>query len=845
MNEVKEHACLKSVSGTPIPLRAVDVSGDVVGGSARIRVRQTYENRETTLLEAIYTFPLPSEATLVGFVMESGGRRIEGVVKEREAAFKSYDDAMLEGHGAALLDQERANVFTAQVGNLLPGETTVVEVEYVQRLHAIEGALRVMIPTLVAPRYIPGNAAGNRTAHGQAEPTDRVPDADRISPKIGPADYTIGLDLALHVGDGAQISSPSHAIAVQKSGGIARVSFRDGRAVLDRDLVLNVEAAEGSALGGLVTHRDGDVGTFALTRVVDLFGEQTKKSGLDVVFLIDRSGSMGGQSIEEARKALRLCLRQLREGDRFSILAFDDRVEPFMPEPVPFTQKTLEQADRWIASVDARGGTELLAPLVDAVERAKGGVVVLLTDGQVGNEDEILKAVLEKKTGARIYTFGIGTNVSDALLTQLARRTGGATEGIHPGERIDEKVVAVFARAIARRVRDVKVKFTGDVEVDELAPLSEKGELPDMVDGEPWVLFGRYAKPGLGRAEIRGTLDGAPWLLEVSLDLPEKSDFPSLPKLWAAERVRDFEAMELTGRRADAMKQRIVELATAHGIASRHTSFVVVETRSGDRRVREAAEARAIPVNAPAGWAMFQRPNPMMMTRAGMVNPNSTLAGGYGGGFGGPPGAPPPPMAAAPMARAMSAPDPYEQPKYKRTAPPAPAPAFAPPPAPQAASKGSVFSRAKDAIAGFFQGSDEEEGASSPAPEMDAAIPQTVDIPSAEKTSGDPAFAILSRQLASGLWDDGKGDTVGATRRALVELLKLGIDTAHPLHGELVRKAIEALVPLAAKDSSALFAAYLAAVGKRTRKIVRDAVEKLGLGSKLTDEAALRKEVLG
>lgn len=838
MNEVKEHACLKSISGQPIPLRAVDVSGDVIGGSARIRVRQTYENRESTLLEAIYTFPLPSEATLVGFVMESGGRRIEGVVKEREAAFKSYDDAMLEGHGAALLDQERANVFTAQVGNLLPGETTVVEVEYVQRLHAMEGALRVMIPTLVAPRYIPGNTAGNRTAHGGEEPTDRVPDADRISPKIGPADYTIGLDLALHVGDGAQISSPSHAIAVQRSACIARVSFRDGRALLDRDLVLNVEAAEGAMLGGLVTHRDGDTGTFALTRVVDLFGEQTKKSGLDVVFLVDRSGSMGGQSIEEARKALRLCLRQLREGDRFSILAFDDRVEPFMPEAVPFTQKTLEQADRWIASVDARGGTELLAPLVSAVDLAKGGVVVLLTDGQVGNEDEILKAVLEKKTPssemARIYTFGIGTNVSDALLSQLARRTGGATEGIHPGERIDEKVVAVFARAIARRIRDVKVKFTGDIEVDELAP----SEMPDLVDGEPWVIFGRYSKPGLGRAEIRGTLDGAPWLLEVSLDLPEKADAPALPKLWAAERVRDFEAMELTGRRADAMKQRIVDLATAHGIASRHTSFVVVETRSGDRRVREAAEARPIPVNAPAGWAMFQRPNPMMMTRAGMVNPNAMLGGGYGAAVAGPPGAPPPPMA-APMARAM--PDPYEQPKYKRTAPPAPAPAYAPPPA---ASKGSVFSRAKEAITGFFQG--ESEDASSPDLSMDgAAIPQTIDIPSGGAPSGDPAFAILSRQLASGLWDDGKGDTIGATRRALVELLKLGIDTAHPLHGELVRKAIEALVPLAANDSSALLVAYLAAVGKRTRKIVRDAVEKLGLGSKLTDEAALRKEVLG
>ncbi|MGZ3452423.1 MAG: VIT domain-containing protein [Polyangiales bacterium] len=822
MNET-EHACLKTVDGKPIPLRAVDVAGDVIGGAARVRVRQTYENQEKVPLEAIYTFPLPSEATLVGFVMESGGRRIEGVVKEREAAFKTYDDAMLEGHGAALLDQERANVFTAQVGNLLPGETTVVEVEYVQRLHAVEGALRVMIPTLVAPRYIPGNPTGNRTAHGAADPTDRVPDADRISPKIGPNDYSLGLDLTLHVGEAAQVSSPSHAIVVQKTAGVAHVSFRDGRVVLDRDLVLNVEAAEGASLGSLVAHRDGDVGTFALTRVVDLFGEQTKKAGLDLVFLLDRSGSMGGQSIEEARKALRLCLRQLREGDRFSIVAFDDREEFFSPEPVPFTQKTLENADRWIASIDARGGTELLAPLLSAVDRAQSGVVVLLTDGQVGNEDEILRAVLEKKTGARIYTFGIGTNVSDALLSQLSRRTGGATEGIHPGERIDEKVVAVFARAIARRVRDVKVKFVG-IEADELAPT----DLPDMVDGEPWVLFGRYSKPGLGRAELRGTLDGAPWLLEVSLDLPEKQATPALPKLWAAERVRDFEAMELTGRRAEAMKQRIVDIATAHGIASRYTSFVVVETRTGDRRVREAAEARPIPVNAPAGWAMMQRPQIMHAMYAGAVAaPMQTLAGGYGGA---PPGAPPPPMAMPAPAPMMS------------RAAPASAARYAPPPSPQPARSGSVFSRAKDAISGFFQG----EPASDERPLAEPMVMEELEAPVPEaKPSGDPAFAILSRQLASGLWDDGKGDTIGATKKALTDLLRLGIDTAHPLHGELVRKAIEALVPIASKEPSALYVAFLAAAGKRTRKLVRDAVEKLGLGAKLTDEAALRKEILG
>jgi len=829
MNEMQ--GGLRSVDGKPIPLRGVDVSGDVVGGTARIKVRQRYENVEKVPVEAIYVFPLPSEGTLVGFVMECEGRRIEGVCKEREEAFRAYDDATLEGHGAALLEQERPNVFTANVGNLLPGETTIVEIEYVQRLRASEGALRVMIPTLVAPRYIPGTALGDRTGHGEADPTDQVPDADRISPKIGKPDYRVGLDLVLHVGKKATVTSPSHRIDVQRDDNRARVTFTDGRVLLDRDVILVAEGAEDEPVQALVTHRDTGAGTFVFSRVVDLFADAPKGAAIDVVFVVDRSGSMGGSSIEEARKALRLCLRQLREGDRFSIIAFDDRQELFKPEPVPFTQKTLEQADRWIESVDARGGTELLQPMVDAIALAHGGVVVLLTDGQVGNEDQILSAVVEKrgKSGARIYTFGIGTNVSDALLSKLARHTGGAVEFIHPGERIDDKVVATFARAIAPRVRDVRASFQ-NVEVDELAP----AQLPDLVDGEVWSLFGRYDKPGIGRLELRGTLNDKPWLLEVPLELPEKADAPTIEKLWAAERVRDLEAVEVEGRRAKSMKDRIVAIAVAHGIASKHTSFVAIEKRTGDRRVPGTAEARPIPVNAPAGWAMFQQAPPPVMyaTRAGMMPmgmpapaPAFAPPGGFGTASGGAPPPPQAPMRSAPMAA----------PKMKKMA-----------------NKG-MLERARAAIGGLFGGAADDEGAAPPAAQ---AAPMELEEESVAAESGDPIFAILSRQLANGLFDDKdneKNDDLRiarSTERALLALLRLGVDGGHSLHGEVVRKAVLAVLPLLTRLADralaehAFLVAWLAASSssKRTRKQVVDAAKSAGfeLGPRTSDEAALR-----
>jgi Ca-activated chloride channel homolog len=799
---------LRSQHGSPIPLRAVALRGEVIGGHARFTVEQRYENVERQAIEAIYAFPLPSDATVSGFVLEAAGRRIEGVVKARDEAFESYDRALLAGHGAALLDQERANVFTASVGNVMPGETVRVEIEYVQRLHADEGTLRIAIPTLVAPRYIPGAAAGERSAHGSAEPTLRVPDADRISPRIGAADYHFSFALRLRLGRELVVTSPSHVLACKSQDGAVLVSLAGDHAPLDRDLIVLCEHASDAAPGGIVAHKDGPLGTFALCHLPDLLGIPggVQQGRLDVVFLLDRSGSMDGASIEEARKALRLCLRQLREGDRFSVIAFDDAQLVLSDQLLPFTQQTLEQADRWLAKLRAHGGTELSEPLMRALEIAQGtptepgaardACVVLLTDGQVGNEEEILAAALERKRAARIYCFGIGTNVSDVLLLQLARSSAGACQFIHPGERIDEKVVATFARALAPAVRDVRVRYV-DLDVEDQAP----SELPDMVEGEPWMLLGRYRRAARGRIELRGRLRGDPFLLEIPASLPEHASAPALPKFWAAERVRELELMQLSGRRADAMKQRILELAIEHGIASRYTSFIALETRDADRLATTPAQARPVPVHAPAGWQL------------GSSRPADMVGGAVFA-----------PGRAAPMRFASHA-------MHADAA--IPTSAYVHPPHATVASAMSPTSR----ILGF--------SASPGAPGRSAPPPPP--------PPSDPAFALLCEQRASGLWDDGGDpvDAVAATAQALLELLELGVDSVHPQHGPLIRKAIGALLPLVeriAEEDAALaeraFAAAWLSASKRTRGTVAAAIERAGLSDlrqRLSDEAALRR----
>ena len=821
----EKSAGLRTTTGAAIPLLGVEVTGEVAAGHARVAVRQRYRNDEPRPVEAIYTFPLPADATLIGFTMTCAGRQLHGVVKEREEAFRAYDDAVTAGHGAALLDQERPNVFTASVGNLLPGEETTVEVEYVQRLRADEGTLRCMIPTLVAPRYIPGTPAGDRTAHGVADPTDRVPDADRITPPIGAVAYGLKLDLAFALGGGLLVESPSHDIATEPIDGGVRVRLARDQVALDRDVVLVVRNVDESPVVQTAIHRPAEAGepaVVALSVVPDLAADGPADRRQEIVFLIDVSGSMDGDSIEQARDALRLCLRHLREGDRFNVIAFQSEHRSFKKEPVPFTQKTLEQADAWVERLRADGGTELLAPLTDAVQQIPAGVIVLLTDGQVGNEVEILREVLHARRGARVYSFGIGTNVSDALLRDLARRTGGAVEFIHPGERIDEKVVAQFARALADRVDDLRLTWEG-IDVGEIAP----AEIPPLVDGDAWVIYGRTAALASGRAVLQGTLRGQSFRLAVPVDPSSAAQVRALPQLWAAARIQDLQDAKVEGRRAAAMKKRVTELAVKHGIASRYTSFVVVEERTGDRRASGQPETRVVPVNLPAGWAMFERDDTSL--------PSRTTAGG----------APVLYSMAAIMPRAVvSASASFGGSAPRRRGAPGGLVGRIVATAKQMTTKADDLELA-DLDVGAFDAPAEEEIEFGRAP---AAGPGggALASPRAE-------IALLGRQRASGLWDaDAGAPAIRATSLALLELRRAGIDATHGTHGPQVKKAVAALLDLVRQETAvgtdllalALAVAWLVAPGRRARRDLKTLVERTPAGAALVplldDETALR-----
>ncbi|MSQ83818.1 MAG: VWA domain-containing protein [Myxococcales bacterium] len=811
-------ACGLLVAGTAVPLKGVAVEVSIVAGQARVTVEQRWHNSESVPVEGVYVFPLPPQAAVTGLKVTCGEEVTIAQIDEREAAFATYDSAVLAGHGAALLEQERQDVFSLNLANLLPNETTQVAITFVQSLLADEGSLRWVLPTVVAPRYMPGTPAGRRSGHGIAEPTDRVADADRISPPIGDAQYRLQLRGCVQLGCKVNVSSPSHllveppttgAVGVPTSVDQDTVYFTLDDWPLDRDLIVDIAGAQGAPAGVVVQGPRGAVpGIIAATIVPDL--GLGPRQPLQVVFVLDRSGSMDGMAMTAAKKALRLCLRHLRAGDRFGIIAFDDHLESLGTTLCDMGENTLTQADKWLEHIDARGGTELLPALHAALNLSNSGLIVLLTDGQIGNEDEVLAETIRMCKGARIYSLGIGTAVSEGLLQQMAEQTGGALERVHPDDGLDERVITLFAKATSARVTKVVVQWQG-VDIAEQAP----AEAPDLVDAVPWTLAAIWTQAGKGNLVLTGVGPTGEFRLNIAVELDAAlPEIGGLAQIWAARRIVELEGLRVTGRRTETVKNEIVRVSKLFGVVSKYTSLVLVQQREGDRRAKGLPALRVVPVAAPHGWAMLQPPAALMKTGSHYAMP-----------------APAPMQYAGPMVGDAGAPMPRSMPRPSAARRQAPLPPV--PSAPMA-----IMQRAGQAVRGLLsKGKTSAPAADAQAFEdemtmvCDSAIEPWVPV----FAPTDPIEALLFLQRADGLWGD-SADQLAETARILGLLADAGLTTAHPLHGAPVKKAVEALCARAEAGelspllATALQAALRVASGTRTRARVTAALGVLAVG---------------
>ncbi len=567
-----------------LPLKQTRVKAQIAGLVSTVVVTQEFENLYETPIEAVYVFPLPHHAAVYGMKMIIGDRVVEGVIKPRSEAQELYQQAKKQGKTASLLDQERPNIFTQSVANILPGDNILVELSYFQDLDYEQGQVEFVFPTVVGPRYIPGHASG-RTGKGWSDDTTRVPDGSRISPPLLPPGVRSGheIEIEVHMDTGVpfrDLETPSHAIRVDRHGpSRATVTLARRDRIPNKDFVLRWRTNPEGPVAGWVTHHDDLGGYFLLMLEPEARIPRTETAPREYVFVVDTSGSMNGFPLDQCKRLIERCLKDLQEEDSFQVILFAGSASTFAPAPVPATAANIRKAMEYVKGARGGGGTEFLPALEKAlkhpVDRDRSRIVLFLSDGYIGYETQVLKYMDESRGSANLFPMGIGTSVNRYLIDAMARIGQGKPFYLRPDENAEETVGKFFEYVSRPSVTGIEVDFEG-LPVYDLWP--EK--VPDLFAGRPVTLVGRFDRGARGKITLTGWLAGRRWKQTLEVELPDEEPAnPGLPLLWARKRIEELSDRLAIGElQEEEAKEQITELGLRYSLMSAYTSFVAIDS---------------------------------------------------------------------------------------------------------------------------------------------------------------------------------------------------------------------------------------------------------------------------
>ncbi len=593
----------------PAPRVAADISVDVSGPIARTHVTQRFENPADGWVEGVYVYPLPENAAVDTLRMAIGDRFIEGQIKERQEARKIYEKAKSEGIKASLVEQERPNIFTNSVANIGPHETVVVQIEYQEGLRFQNGQYSLRVPLVVAPRYSP-HPSPSLVAYGGdgvvMAAGDPVPDRARLAaPVIRPEwGSTNPVNLAVHLTAGfplGAITSGSHQIVVTRAGSDgAQVRLVVNDVPADRDFTLNFAPKAGIVPSVSLLKESTKDGDYLLAFVVPpTAGHRAEIRPREVIFVLDNSGSMGGESIRQAKASLLTALDRLTPADRFNVIRFDDTLTVFFPAPVDATRLNLERAKAYVRGLDAWGGTEMLpalrAALADATpeDQTRLRQVIFLTDGGVGNEEQLFSAINQRLGRSRLFTVGIGSAPNSFFMSGAARAGRGTYTYISSTDQVAARMSELF-NTLERPVMTNLVAQWPDGVAGEAWP----NPLPDLYAGEPIVITLKTTN-AKGQLILTGNLDGQIW--RTMLDLGKAQAASGIEKLWARNKITALEDGRILGGNAGEIDKAVLAVALDHHLVSRLTSLVAVDISPSRSPGIHQTSAR-VPLNLPAGW---------------------------------------------------------------------------------------------------------------------------------------------------------------------------------------------------------------------------------------------------
>lgn len=596
-----------------LPLDRIHLRAEITGLTSRVELTQDFVNAFDVPLEATYVFPLPNRAAVTRMQITINGRLVDAELRERETARRVYDDAVASVRRAAIVEEDRPDVFTLRVGNIVPGERVSVALTLVNPLAYEDGEATFRFPLVVAPRCIPGCPLSDiAVGDGHADDTDAVPDASRITPPVLLPGFPHSVPLTVDVG-----IDPAGLTLSQVRSNLPAVTTDDGRiriapgARADQDLVLRLRYGAHEFTDSLVLVPDsqGDEGTFQLTVLPPVSTAASRPR--DLVLVLDHSGSMAGWKMVAARRAAARIVDTLASGDRFAVLTFDNR----MDRPAGLPDDLVEASDRHryravehLARVDAGGETELLAPMRQALallHRTPGrdAVLVLVTDGQVGNEDQLLHELAEELRRVRVHTVAIDQAANAGFLDRLACIGGGHCELVESEDRLDEAMHAIHRRIGAPLAHSLALHAEGLNIIDDT---TSPARLPDLLAGAPLVVTGRYRGGETGSLTLCGTTsDGGDWSATVA---GQRHEAQAVTAQWARAHLRDLEDRYALVPTQDLAK-RIVDTSLRFGVLCRFTAYIALEKALDTRDGRVVAEGglqhRVLqPVEAPAGWVL-------------------------------------------------------------------------------------------------------------------------------------------------------------------------------------------------------------------------------------------------
>jgi len=611
-SKVREGSLLFKNQGTgaysPAPQLKTEVRIEVTGMVAYATVIQEFENPEEEWLEGLYVFPLPEDSAVSQLTMDVGARVIEGVIKERTEAKRTYAAAKDEGRKVSLLEQERPNIFTISVANIGPHETIRVQLAFQQTVLFDNNVFSLRFPTVVGPRYRGSEEPASVSQpdefnpYGLAAIPGETDNADRIAPPVvepGQDPSRVYLEVILDPGfNPSRLQSLYHDIDIARiSPEKARITLDNDWAVADRDFVLEWAVPEDTGPQAALFSEARNGEHFFYLMVMP--PAENTSGGMhiprEVVFVVDVSGSMAGPSLRQAKEALAFGVSRLRADDRFNIISFNDSVDKLFSFPQTGSGQHISRAIHYIEKLEAEGGTQIGPALEQALEtgvnRNRMRQLVFLTDGCVGNEQRLFEIVRERLGETRIFSIGIGSAPNSYFMKNIAER--GKGDFIHIGKvaEVRERMEQLFRKLENPLLTDIRLAGNPFV---EMFPET----IPDLYLGEP-LTFVAKADEVPDSLKLSGYFAGRLW--EREINARNAGESYGISVLWARQKIKNLMDSLDGGADRDLVRQAVIATGLEHHLVSRYTSLVAVDITPA-RPGFENLSSETVKTNMPRGW---------------------------------------------------------------------------------------------------------------------------------------------------------------------------------------------------------------------------------------------------